>query len=112
MNNDDFRKSVKRTARRNFRRLTNEEMAMGNASSGLSGEAGELLDHIKKFLYHDVALDMVKVKKELGDCRYYLTWLEMILGFTAEEIQEANSLKLKERYPEGFTTGGGNRAPD
>lgn len=111
MNNYDFRNSVLRTARKEFRVLNNHDMALGNASSGLAGEAGEVLENIKKFLYHDIPLDMVKVKKELGDARYYLTWLEILLGFTAEETQEGNAQKLRERYPEGFTSGGGIREP-
>jgi len=111
MNNEKFRDSVLRTARTRFRTLNDYEMQLGNASSGLSGEAGEVLEDIKKFLYHDIPLDIDRLTKELGDARFYLTWLEILLGLTAEETQENNAKKLRERYPEGFKPGGGIREP-
>jgi len=109
MNLRDFRKSVMRTWRKRFRVLNQQELALGNASFGIAGEAGELADHFKKYLFHDVPLDIVKVRKELGDIRYYVTALEALLDINPEDIMQENSDKLMNRYPEGFEPGGGIR---
>ncbi len=39
---------------------------------GLIGETGEVVDLIKKHKYHNVPIDVEKLKKEVGDCLWYL----------------------------------------
>ncbi len=39
---------------------------------GLIGETGEVVDLIKKHKYHSVPMDVEKLKKEVGDCLWYL----------------------------------------
>ncbi len=72
---------------------------------GVAGEAGEVADLIKKVLHHGVPLDSVreKMKKELGDVRWYLEYVEAALGFTREEIELANVEKLRLRHPNGWS---------
>jgi NTP pyrophosphatase (non-canonical NTP hydrolase) len=76
---------------------------------GVAGESGEVADIIKKFVGHDVPIDMDHMKSELGDVDWYLNELCRYFGWTLEEVQEANRAKLRERYPDGFVPGGGNR---
>lgn len=71
---------------------------------GLTGEAGEVAEHVKKYIGHGHPLDVVAIKKELGDVLWYVAALSKLCGFTLRDVAAANSLKLRERYPNGFTS--------
>lgn len=71
---------------------------------GLAGEAGELIDHLKKALYHGHDLDIGAVAKEAGDCIWYLANLASELGLDLGAIAAGNLDKLARRYPEGFSS--------
>ena len=73
-----------------------------NGVMGLCGEAGETIDLVKKYLHQGHTLDRDGLKKELGDIAWYLAETAWALGFSLEEVLEANLEKLKARYPEGF----------
>lgn len=68
---------------------------------GISGEAGELLDAIKKSVIYNKPLDVVNVIEELGDIEFYLEGLRQRIGITREQTIDANIAKLAKRY-EGF----------
>lgn len=70
---------------------------------GLSGESGELLDMIKKWIFHGKPLDEVHAKKELGDVLWYAAEIANSFGWSLDEIMQMNVDKLKARYPEGFS---------
>ena len=74
-----------------------------NGVMGLCGEAGEVIDIVKKHLFHSHPLDADKLKDELGDVAWYLALTSHALGLTLEEVLEHNIEKLKKRYPEGFS---------
>lgn len=69
---------------------------------GLTGEAGEAIDILKKHLFQDHDLDVSHLEKELGDVAWYLAIASNALGLDLEEVFRTNIDKLKERYPEGF----------
>lgn len=46
-----------------------------NAALGLTGEAGEVADLIKKHLFHQRGSTRQKLALELGDVLFYLHWL-------------------------------------
>lgn len=75
-----------------------------NAAMGLAGESGEVLDCLKKHLFHGHPLDKDKVLNELGDVRYYLEWMLSLLSSDIKTIEEKNTAKLMVRYPQGFST--------
>lgn len=75
-----------------------------NGCLGLSGEAGETLDMVKKWIFHEKQLDNEHLKKELGDCLWYVAMICESFGWSLDEIMEMNIAKLKARYPEGFDT--------
>ena len=75
-----------------------------NACFGLSGETGELVDAIKKNIFHGHPLEKEKIKKELGDVCWYVAMMCESFGFEMEEVMQTNIDKLKARYPEGFST--------
>lgn len=74
-----------------------------NFSMGLSGEAGETVDYLKKVIFHGHPIDKGHLTKELGDVLWYIANLSDIYEIELEEIAENNINKLKKRYPEGFT---------
>lgn len=83
-----------------------EELTAANAHLihmvlGISGEAGELLDAIKKVAIYNKPVDMQNVIEELGDIEFYLEGIRQGLGVTREQTLEANIAKLAERY-KGF----------
>jgi NTP pyrophosphatase (non-canonical NTP hydrolase) len=71
-----------------------------HATCGLSGETGELLDMIKKVVWQKHPLNREKVKKELGDIRFYYQALLNFFEITDEEVINGNIEKLTARYPD------------
>jgi len=74
-----------------------------NGCLGLSGEAGELNDLVKKWIFHKKPLDREHMKKEIGDVCWYIADICHSMGFNLDEIFQMNIDKLKVRYPEGFS---------
>ena len=79
---------------------------------GLTGEAGELADKIKK-VYRDKGgvfkqEEREAIVKELGDVLWYLTRLGATLGFSLEQIAEINVEKLADRAKRGKICGSGD----
>lgn len=75
-----------------------------NGVLGLTGEAGEVSDLVKKGVFHEKGIDLEHLKKELGDCAWYLAMICDACGFTLDDVMQTNIDKLKARYPEGFDT--------
>ena len=67
-------------------------------ATGISGEAGELLDAIKKHVIYNKPLDRDNVIEELGDLEFYMEGLRQNLGVTRQETIAANINKLSVRY--------------
>lgn len=79
---------------------------------GLTGEAGEVAEKIKK-LFRDrdgVIDDQLRstLKKELGDVLWYLTRIASMIGLDLREIFEANRSKLDSRQIRGTIHGNGD----
>lgn len=81
-------------------RTANGEDMVGNACFGIGGEAGEILDLIKKVRYHGKELDALKLKAEIGDLMWYINILVRSMGYSWSEILEMNIRKLEARYPD------------
>ena len=73
-----------------------------NACLGLSGETGELLDMVKKWIFHEKPLDQEHLKKELGDVMWYVAMFCKAMNWNLDDVMRINVDKLKARYPEGF----------
>lgn len=65
---------------------------------GIAGEAGELVDAIKKAAIYGKQLDMENVLEELGDLEFYQGALREATGFTRAMVLEHNITKLRKRY--------------
>lgn len=98
-----------------------KEIGLAYCAMGLTGEAGEVADKIKK-LYRDQEIDAVSadqyadiiqanknsISKELGDVLWYVTAMANELGLSLEEIMEANYNKLIKRRETNTLHGSGD----
>ena len=71
---------------------------------GLTGEAGEVADLVKKMTAHGHAWDKDKLADELGDVLWYLAEAASALEMSLGKIAQLNVNKLKKRYPDGFSS--------
>jgi len=99
MNSTEYIKHVKRTESPSFDMI---EPRLLHGIIGVSTEAGELLDIIKKSLFYGRTVDVAHVKEEVGDSLWYLGVICDVLGCTFEELMDENVAKLRHRYPEQF----------
>ncbi len=86
-------------------RLNNStsQLRLLHGGMGISGEAGELMDAIKKHILYNKELDVKNVKEELGDLCWYMSLLLDEIGSSFEEVMKMNHDKLEKRFPGGFT---------
>jgi len=80
-----------------------ETMIVWNAI-GLAGEAGEVVDHIKKGIFHRHGLNLEQLEKELGDVLWYVAALCTKLDINIEDVMKKNIDKLIARYPNGYSS--------
>lgn len=69
---------------------------------GLTGEAGEVAEHIKKGVFHQHGVDSDKLAEELGDVLWYVAALCELAGLELDMVMARNIKKLWDRYPNGF----------
>ena len=86
--------------------------ALSYTMLGLTGEAGEVAERIKKILREEdrdlddiIAEKRPEIIKEMGDVLWYLSALSREIGTTLEEVANANIEKLKSRYDRGVIYG-------
>lgn len=75
-----------------------------HSAMGVSTEAGELLDAVKKHIYYGKDLDKVNLFEEVGDLFWYLAILADELGFSFEDAMKKNNEKLEARYGKKFSS--------
>lgn len=78
--------------------LTPQKADLWHMGTGVSGEAGELLDAIKKHVIYNKPIDIENVIEELGDLEFYMEGIRQNLGITREQTIEQNISKLSVRY--------------
>jgi len=100
----EYEKECLRTANGGTKNLTEKERLMLNGCMGLAGESGEIVDVIKKHIFHGHPLDIESCMKELGDVHWYWSILCYVLNLDPEEVLKQNVQKLRKRYPDGFGT--------
>lgn len=83
--------------------LTPEKAEAWHLATLLAGEAGELLDAIKKHVVYNRPLDLENVFEELGDIGFAFQGFLDFFGFTRGEIEAGNRAKLLKRFPNGYT---------
>jgi len=65
---------------------------------GVAGEAGELLDAVKKHVIYGKTLDIDNVVEELGDLEFYMQGIRNVLALDRDEVLLVNFNKLGQRY--------------
>jgi NTP pyrophosphatase (non-canonical NTP hydrolase) len=78
--------------------MTGDDANLMHMAVGICGEAGELLDAIKKTIIYRKPLDMENVIEELGDLEFYMEGLRQAVGVSRELCLAANIDKLGTRY--------------
>ena len=79
---------------------------------GLAGESGEICEKVKKIMRDDDGeiTDEKKelLKKELGDCLWYISQIAFEIGVSMEDIAEENIKKLSSRKERNVLKGSGD----
>jgi NTP pyrophosphatase (non-canonical NTP hydrolase) len=99
MNGQQYRNAIDRTM--NTGLTEKEKLSM--LALGIAGEAGEIVDTIKKIVYHGHELDKDELIKELGDLEWYLQHLKKHYNISDEVVRIENIMKLNRRYKHGFS---------
>ena len=74
-----------------------------NGVMGLNGEAGEVIDLVKKSVFHGHDFEIEALEKEIGDVCWYVAMICHALNINLEDVMKKNIAKLKIRYPDGFS---------
>jgi NTP pyrophosphatase (non-canonical NTP hydrolase) len=83
--------------------LTEEKCDLLHSAIGIAGEAGELLDAIKKHVVYNKPLDLQNVMEELGDLEFYLQQMRNRLCIERTMVINRNFIKLHRRYANGYS---------
>ena len=83
--------------------LLPSEVNLWHAATGISGEAGEFLDCVKKHVVYSQPLNRENAIEELGDLEFYMEQARQQLGVSREEVLAASVAKLEKRYPISYT---------
>ena len=87
-------------------RTANKELSkfdqLRNAVYGLNGEAGEVIDILKKHEFQGHDFNKAKMLDELGDIAWYLALACTAMDITLTDVFNHNVDKLCNRYPDGF----------
>ena len=81
-----------------FKQLHDQKLDLLHGAVGISGEAGELLDAVKKHWIYNKPLDVTNVIEELGDIRFYVQAVMNVLGISEQQVVQENANKLCVRY--------------
>lgn len=89
------------------------KMSMLHAVIGTAGEAGELLDAIKKYAMYNKPMDTERednIQEELGDMKFYnqalvntLNEFGTLTDFGDSALDKSNRIKLDKRYKKGYS---------
>jgi NTP pyrophosphatase (non-canonical NTP hydrolase) len=94
-----------------------EKFAIIYPALGLSGEAGEIAEKVKKWIRddgNDATSSQISDERrhallmELGDPLWYITSLAADLGFALQDVVDANEKKLTSRKERGVLQGSGD----
>lgn len=74
-----------------------------HAAIGIAGEAGELLDAVRKHVFDGQPLDRENVIEELGDLCFYFEAALQTINVERWAIEQENKHKLSKRYKDGYS---------
>lgn len=94
----DFCRGAGRTAKR-----VDFTFDLLHAALGLTSEAGEFADAVKKNVVYGKPLDKENLIEELGDLLWFTSLACDVLNVDMAFVMEENIKKLQKRYPEKYT---------
>lgn len=86
--------------------MTADQAHLLHMAVGVSGEAGELLDAIKKNAIYGKPLDLTNVIEELGDLEFYMQGIRAAISVPRGTVLASNMEKLRKRYSSGAYSNG------
>ena len=78
--------------------LTPDKADLLHMAVGVAGEAGELLDAVKKHVIYVKDLDVENVVEELGDKEFYMERIRQLINVSRVHTLQINIMKLEKRY--------------
>ena len=88
------------------------EQAIIYPTLGLTGEAGEVANKVKKIIRDDGYKNneslVQEISAEIGDCLWYISVLADDIGIKLSDIANANLIKLANRKKKGTIHGSGD----
>lgn len=104
MDADFYQRSATRTLIKEPPHLIAPEMMVIWNAMGLAGETGELVDYLKKGIFHQHGVQREKVADEIGDVLWYCAALAAQYGLDLSDVMKRNINKLEHRYPQGYSS--------
>lgn len=101
ISHDDMVKKLFKNGDAILSTITPDQLTRLHAVVGVSGEAGELLDAVKKETMYNKKPDIENIIEELGDLEFYMEALRQAYDITREQTIRANIAKLGVRYSSG-----------
>lgn len=98
MNYQEFVRALSKPGQDIVKEITPMDAHRLHMAVGISGEAGELLDAVKKAVIYRKPLDVANVKEECGDLLFYITGILDSIGSNLDEVIAENMGKLSKRY--------------
>lgn len=98
-------------------KIYDESIAIPYCVLGITGEAGEVAEKVKKYLrdeFENYSQGVMRsemkteLSKEIGDVLWYLAALSQELGLELQDIAEQNIIKLQSRKDRGLLSGSGD----
>lgn len=84
--------------------FSSESPRVFHAIVGIATEATEMLEALQRSIVEQQPIDAVNICEELGDNNWYQAILVDALEADFEKIFEVNIAKLRQRFPEKFTS--------
>ncbi|MCA9409962.1 MAG: nucleoside triphosphate pyrophosphohydrolase family protein [Candidatus Omnitrophica bacterium] len=102
MNFDEYQNRAKSFA------MYPDEVELAYLTLGLSGEAGEIANKVKKVFRDGREISREDMKSELGDVLWYVANLAKAYDLSLSEVAESNIDKLQSRADRGKIQGEGD----
>lgn len=96
-------KEYQKLCKASAKRFETDEHEILTWGLGIAGEAGDVASCIKKTVAHNND-QRDGIRENIGDTLWYAAMICNFYGWELHEILDENLAKLKERYPDGFTT--------
>lgn len=95
-----------------MRDLDGIKMNLLHHAVGIAGEAGELLDAVKKVAVYNKPVDRDNIIEELGDLEFYMAGIREALAITRAQTLQHNMNKLAKRYGDKYSNEAAQKRAD